>query len=126
MEGLPDVVVRSRLEPLDLVAGLVARRQDDHGQAPAGAPDLTQDGHAIQARQPEVEDQEVEVLLKGELAGADAVADNRRRIALERNPFSRNEASRSSSSAIRMRVIARGRPPSNRDDDGEGGAVAGA
>ena len=110
-ERLGDVVVGAALEAGDLDVGVVARAEDHHRHPVARGAHVAQHAQAVLARQPEVEHEQVEVGVAGEHASP---RSRRATVVvvkpLARRPFSRNEASRGSSSAIRMRFMA-GRPP---------------
>src|SRR5690606_5628762 len=76
-ERLGDVVVGAALEPGDGVGDRVAGREDDDRGRDAQAADGAQHLEAVDVRQPEVEDQQVELAAGGEVdtlpAGADVV-----------------------------------------------------
>jgi len=67
MEGLGDIIVGAGVEPLDLVAPAIARRQDQDGHGAAGAPPRLQHGDAVQFRQADVEDDRVVGLVLAEI-----------------------------------------------------------
>lgn len=62
IDRLDQVVVGSGIEAADLVAGRVARRQDEDGRVWPATAQTLQDGHAIDPGQAEVEDEQVEIL----------------------------------------------------------------
>ena len=62
-ERLGDVVVGAEVEPGDRVGDLVARGEHEHRQLLAAGAQRAQDREAVLARQADVEDQQVEVVV---------------------------------------------------------------
>jgi hypothetical protein len=77
-ERLGHVVVGAALEPGDLVADVVAGGEDHDRHSLARGAQLAQHRRAVLAGQPEVEDQQVELVVARHEAGGRAVGDDRR------------------------------------------------
>ena len=65
--GLGHIVVRARVQPCDLGAGIVQGGEGDHREAGCGQTDLAEHVEASHARQDEVEQDHIDVECAGEL-----------------------------------------------------------
>ena len=87
VKRLRQVVVGAGLEALDPVVRVAARGEHDHRQPLARGAQVAEHVEPVLAGQPEVEDQQVEVLVVGERVDARPVADDRGREAARAQPL---------------------------------------
>jgi hypothetical protein len=69
VERLCEVVVGARGQAAHLVVGLVHAREDEHGRAHLGGAQAAHDIESLHVRQAEIEDDDVEVVMLGEVNG---------------------------------------------------------
>src|SRR5918996_5140116 len=86
-EGLGDVVVPARIQPLHLVVEIVASGEDDHRKAEASVPQLAEHRQAVDVRKTQVEHDEVELAIVGESPRGIAVRGHLRRVSVRAQPL---------------------------------------